>query len=242
MALILIFSLSACNQSDPLSTQETENTKGIGENDADFLLVAHSDPLELEESEAFKIDGIGPMYFWVLDLSEEQKEQIKAIVSDLRPDFKEIYSRWINGKSWEEIRDERKALREQIRQAIYEILSDEQKAIVDEMTAQLEAGEFPDAVVEKRVEVLTEKLDLSEDQQQQVTDLLKEYGSQMIQMRNSSDNPIVFHIAKFQLFLELNAKFKEILTEEQIALYYTFKTENIKKRFPFRFPGWSDKK
>jgi len=242
MALFLIFAFSACNQSEPLSTQEPEYFKSMAESDAEFLLVAYSDPLELEQEEAFKVDGVGPMYFWVLDLSEEQKEQIKAIVSDLRPDFKEMCSRWIEGKSWEEIRAERKALREKIREAIYEILTDEQKAIVDEMAAQLAAGEFPDAVIEKRIEKLTEVLGLDADQQQKITDLFKDYGSQMIQMRNVSDDPKEFHMAKYELFQELDAKIREILTEEQLELYDAFKSENRKRRFHGRFHGWPDKK
>lgn len=238
----LMFSITACNQSEPQTMQQPDYFQTLAGSDAEFLLVAYSDPLEIEQEEAFKVDAAGPMYFWVLDLTEEQKVQIKEIVHDLRPDFKEMCSRWIEGKSWEEIREERMALREKIRIAIYEILTDEQKAIVDEMAAQLAAGEFPDAVVEKRVEVLTEKLGLSEEQQQQITDLFKDYGSQLIQMRNSSDDPKDFHMAKFELFQELDAKIREILTEEQIDLYDAYKSENRKGRFHGRFHGWSRNK
>jgi Spy/CpxP family protein refolding chaperone len=242
LTFILLFSITACNQSEPQTMQQPDYSQTLNGSDAEFLLVAFSDPLGIEQEEAFKIDAAGPMYFWVLDLSEEQKEQIKEIVHDLRPNFKEMFSRWIAGKSWEEIREERMALREKIRKSIYEILTDEQKALVDQMAAQLAAGEFPDAVVEKRVEVLSEELGLSEEQQQHIKDLFKDYGSQLIQMRNACDNPKDFHLAKYEIFQELDAKIREILTEEQLESYDTFKRENRRMKFHEWFHGWSDKK
>jgi Spy/CpxP family protein refolding chaperone len=242
LTFVLMFSITACNQSEPQTMEQPDYYKSLAGSDAEFLLVAYSDPLEIEQEEAFLVDGAGPMYFWALDLTEEQKEQIKEIVSDLRPNFKEMCSRWKEGKSWEDIREERIALREKIRIAIYEILTDEQKAIVDEMAVQLAAGEFPDAVVEKRVEKLTEELGLDTDQQQKITDLFKDYGSQMIQMRNASDEPKEFHMAKYELFQELDAKIREILTEEQIELYDIFKNENRKAKFHGRFHEWSRNK
>jgi Spy/CpxP family protein refolding chaperone len=194
--------------------------------EAEFLLVAKVDPLEIEQDEAFIIDGAGPFLFSVLDLTEEQKVQIKEIVHRFRPEFKDIRGRWNDGKSWQEIREERHALREQVYAAIYEILTDEQKAIIDEIEAQLATGEFPDIIVDKRVEYLTEELGLSTDQRDQISILLKEYGTLLLAARNESDNPLDFRGVKFDLFQELDAKIREILTDEQIERYNQLKREH----------------
>ena len=237
LVIALIFSITACNQSEPQSMEQPDFFQSMGGSDAEFLLVAYSDPLEIEQEEAFIVDGAGPMYFWVLDLTEEQRESIKAVVSELRPDFKEMCSRWTEGKSWEDIHDERLALREKIRTAIYEILTDEQKVIVDKIADQLAKGEYPDIVVEKRIEYLTEQLNLADEQQTKIYDLFKQYGSLMIAARNASENPMDFRIAKYELFQELDSRIREILTEGQNELYDELKSKHRKLRFNGRFGG-----
>jgi Spy/CpxP family protein refolding chaperone len=221
-ALLIMFSILGCEQTAPPELSRNAGAN-IETSEAEFLLVAEADPLEIEQDEAFIIDGAGPFLFSVLDLTEEQKEQIKEIVHRFRPEFKGLRGRWNDGKSWEEIREERRALREQVYAAIYEILTDEQKAIIDEIEAQLVNGEFPDIIVEKRVEYLTEELGLSPDQQDQISILLKEYGNLLLAARNESDNPRDFRGVKFDLFQELDAKIREILTDEQIERYNQLK-------------------
>jgi Spy/CpxP family protein refolding chaperone len=236
-ALLFLFSLTACNKTELPSEQQSLFSQGDTDSGAEFLLVASEDPLAIEQDEAFIIDGAGPMYFWVLDLTAEQKDSIKVIVSEFRSDFTGLCFQWLEGKSWEEIRAARLALREKIRLAIYNILTDEQKAIVDEIAAQLAAGEYPDIVAEKRVEFLTENLGLSEEQQQEIYDLFKLYGSQMIQARNNSENPIDFQSTKNEIFQELDQKIRAILTAEQIDLYEQLKAEQHHLRFGGRFHG-----
>ena len=237
MMFIFLFSLTACNKAELPSEQQIVFPQGSTDSRAEFLLVATEDPLAIEQDEAFIIDGAGPMYFWVLDLTTDQKDSIRSIVRGFRSDFLGLCFQWLDGKSWEEIRAERLALREKIREAIYNILTDEQKAIVDEIAVQLAAGEFPDIVAEKRVEFLTEKLGLSEEQQQEIYDLFKLYGSQMIQARNASENPIDFRRLKFEIFEELDQKIRAILTAEQIDLYELLKEEHHQIRFGGRFHG-----
>ena len=210
LVLSLLISLTSCNQSEPQAQQSTLNDA------PEFLLIADEDPLNIEQDDAFIIDGAGPLYFWVLDLTDEQKEQIKEIVSEFRSDFVGLCGRWNSGLSWEEIKEERQALREKIREAIYEILTDEQKTILDEIKTQLENGQYPDILVEKRVAFLTEQLDLMTEQQNQVTELYKEYGNLLIESRNESGDRFEFRMAKRELFMELDGKIKVLLTGEQL--------------------------
>jgi len=232
IALFVLFSIIGCEQTAP-----PELSRNVGPNvetsAAEFLLVAEADPLEIEQDEAFIIDGAGPFLFSVLDLTEEQKEQIREIVHQFRPEFKGLRGRWNDGKSWEEIREERRALREQIYAAIYEILTDEQKAIINEIETQLANGEFPDIIVEKRVEYLTGELGLTPDQQTQIYTLLKEYGALLLEARNKSDGSMDFRSAKFDIFQDLDAKIREILTDEQIELY-----EQLKRGRGHGHRGW----
>jgi hypothetical protein len=197
----------------------------------DFLLMADEDPLDIEVESAFMIDAAGPLYFSVLDLTDEQKEQIKEIVSGFKSEFGALCGRWKDGTSWEELREERQILREQIREAINKILTDEQQAILEEIETQLQNGEYPDLLVESKVANLTEKLILTEDQQAELTDLFKEYGTLLIESREDSGDRFEFMRVKFELFMELDGKIRALLSEEQIELYDQFKSEHRKKRF-----------
>jgi len=223
LSVLIIF--SSCQESSEPTQQS--NLNGSPE----FLLIADEDPLDIETESAFMIDGAGPMYFSVLDLTEEQKEKIHEIVSGFKEEFRGLCGRWQDGTSWEDIREERQALREQINEAIYEILTDEQKSIVDEIKAQLENGEYPDILVENKVAHLTEILDLTEDQQTEVAALFKEYGTLLVDSRDESENRFEFMVSKMELFMELDAKIRTLLTEDQLELYDEMKTEHRRKHF-----------
>ena len=228
LVLSLLFIFSSCQE----STQPTQQSNFNGS--PDFLLIADEDPLNLETESAFMIDGAGPMYFSVLDLTEEQKEQIKEIVSGFKEEFGGLCGRWKDGTSWEDIKEERQVLREKIRVAIYEILTDEQKAILDDIKTQLENGLYPDILVENKVAHLTEKLDLSTDQQAEFTDLFKEYGTLLIASRDNSGDRFEFMMAKMELFIELDGKIRALLTDEQLELYIEMKSEHRMKGFHHR--------
>ena len=223
LSLLIIF--NSCQQTEQPMEQYSLNDS------PDFLLMADEDPLDIEVESAFMIDAAGPIYFSVLDLTDEQKEQIKEIVSGFKSEFSGLCGRWKDGTSWEELREERQALREQINEAIYEILTDEQKTILDEIKTQLENGQYPDLLVESKVANLTEKLDLTEDQQTELTDLFKEYGTLLIASRDDSGNRFEFMRVKFELFMELDGKIRALLSEEQIELYDQLKSEHRMKHF-----------
>jgi Spy/CpxP family protein refolding chaperone len=229
LSLLIIF--SSCQESQQPVEQSNMNDS------PDFLLIDDEDPLNIEVETAFMIDGAGPLYFSVLDLTDEQKEQIKEIVNEFRSEFGGLCGRWRDGTSWEKIKEEREALREQIRDAIYEILTDEQKAILDDIETQLENGQYPDILVENKVAYLTEQLDLSMDQQSELTDLFKEYGTLLIASRDNSGDRFEFMMVKFELFMELDGKVRSLLSEEQLVLYDELKSEHRMKRFHhFRRP------
>jgi Spy/CpxP family protein refolding chaperone len=223
--LALLLTLSSCQ--DSTEPEEQANINGT----PDFLLFADEDPLSLETEAAFMIDGAGPIYFSVLNLTDEQKEQIKEIAKSFREEFAGLHGRWRDGTSWKDIREERRALHEKIREAIYEILTDAQKAILDDIKSQLENGQYPDILVQHKVDHLTEKLDLSAEQQEDLTSLFKEYGSMLIASRDESENRFEFMIAKLELLFELDSNIRALLTEEQLALYDDLKLEHRRKHF-----------
>jgi hypothetical protein len=223
--LSLLIFFSSCQQTEQPMEQYSLNDS------PDFLLIADEDPLNIEVESAFMIDGAGPLYFSVLNLSDEQKEQIREIVSEFRSDFAGMCGRWRDGTSWEDIKQERQALREQIRLAIFEILTDEQKAILDDIKTQLENGQYPDIVVQNKVAYLTEQLNLDEDQITELTVLFKEFGTLLIASRDESGDRFEFMKSKIELFMELDGKIRALLTDEQLALYDELKSQHRMKRF-----------
>ena len=207
VALSLVVILSSCQQTEQPMEQYSLNDS------PDFLLIDDEDPLNMETESAFMIDGAGPLYFSVLNLTDDQKEQIREIVSEFRSEFAGMCGKWRDGTSWEDIKEERQALHDQIHAAIYEILTDEQKAILDDIQNQLENGQYPDLLVENKVARLTEALNLTDDQPAALTDLFKEYGTLLIATRNESGDKFEFMMVKMKLFMELDGKIRALLTD-----------------------------
>jgi len=233
--LIALFAFHACNQSSDPNSRETTILSDNRISDAEFLLIADQDPLQIEQVDAFIVDGVGPLYFWVLDLTQDQKDSIKAIVRSYRSEFANLCLQWQEGTSWEEIRQARIELHQTIAAEIYTLLTAAQKVLVNQINQQLAAGEYPDIVAQKRVDYLTETLTLTAEQQQQVFELFKQYGSQVIQARNSSNSPIEFHLAKFEIFQELDQEIRALLTPDQLLIYDQLKFEHYRVRFGHRY-------
>lgn len=225
--------ITACSQQEPIEETPADL------NSAGFLLMADEDPLGVEEGPAFVMDGIGPMYFGVLDLTEEQIAQMREIAAKYRDEFRALRQQWRDGKSWKEIREKRRELHEKMRQEMEQILTDEQKAILDEIRTQLANGEYPDIIIEKRVAFLTEQLNLTQEQQEAIRALLKEYGNKLLAARNNSRHPGQFGMAMMRIFRELDAKIVALLTPEQVELYNQLKEwHRFKGRRHYDYQNW----
>ena len=233
IGLISILMIAACSQQEPLEDQQAEI------NGSAFLLMTDEDPLGVEDEPAFLMDGIGPMYFGVLNLTDEQVARIKEIAAKYRNEFHNLIQSWRGGKSWKEIRAKRKELREKMMKEIEALLTDEQKAVLEEIRTQLANGEYPDILIDKRVAFLTEQLNLTEDQQKAIRSLLKEYGNKLLAARNSSRHPGQFGLAMMRIFKELDAKIIELLTPGQAELYKQLKHwYRVRDRRHYDYRNW----
>jgi Spy/CpxP family protein refolding chaperone len=220
--LVSLFMFSCSNVNDP-----TE----LADGEVDFLLISDNDPIELASNssdatldQAFLVDAHGPFMFWVLDLTDDQKSQMREIARSHREEFRGMRHEWHeNEKSWEEIKEKREAMRQAIFEEIFQILTLEQQAIVLEMQDQLANGQYPTAVIEKRVAYLTAELDLNENQQAQIAAWLGDYGALILAGRESSDSKQEFHEARQAFFLELDEKILSILDEDQVDKYLELK-------------------
>ncbi|HID38030.1 MAG TPA: hypothetical protein EYP36_00750 [Calditrichaeota bacterium] len=233
ISIVGLLVITACSQQEPIEEPLTDL------NGSSFLLMADEDPLGVEEGPAFVMDAIGPMYFGVLDLTDEQIAQIREIAAKYRDEFRALMREWKDGKSWKEIRKKRRELHEKMRREIEQILTDEQKAILEEIRTQLANGEYPDIIIEKRVAFLTEQLHLSEEQQEAIRGLLKEYGNKLLAARNNSRHPGQFGMAMMRIFKELDAKIIELLTPDQLVLYNQLKEwHRFKGRRHYDYQNW----
>ncbi len=218
-------------------SKDVNNPAEQADGNIDFMLISDSDPLELDSSpaeietqQAFLVDGLGPFLFWVLNLSEEQKEQMKEICKNHRGEFGRLRSHWRdNQPAWEEIKSKRDSIRQIIYQEILEILTDEQLKIIKSIQEQLANGQYPAEIVEVRVAFLTEQLNLSADQQEKISGWLAEYGTQLLTARDTSENRDEFREAKKAILLELDTKIISILNEDQLQKYLKLKQRHNRR-------------
>lgn len=222
--LLLGLSLSSC-------TNDVIEPAEIADGNIDFLLISDSDPLELDSSpgeletkQAFLVDGLGPFLFWVLDLSEEQKEQMKYICREHREEFRHLRSHWAEEKpTWEEIKEKRDSLRQVIYQEFLEILTDDQIKVLESIQEQLANGQYPKEIIAVRVAFLTEQLNLNSDQQAKISACFAEYGAKILAARDASENRYEFHQSIQAILLELDTKIISILDEDQLEKYLGLK-------------------
>ncbi len=230
--LIGIFLVIGCTQQEPMEEVSDLNSTS-------FLLLADEDPLGVEEGPAFVMDGVGPMFLGVLDLTEEQMAQIREIAAKYREEFRALRQQWKDGTSWKELREKRRELHERMLQEIEQILTDEQKAVLEEIRSQLANGEYPDIIIEKRVAFLTEQLNLTKEQQEAIRVLLKEYGNKLLAARNNSSHPGQFAMQMMRIFRELDAKIVALLAPEQLTLYNQLKEwHKFKGRRHYDYQNW----
>jgi Spy/CpxP family protein refolding chaperone len=173
----------------------------------------------------------------VLNLNDEQKAQIQQLFEQRRENFRQTYKdRKKDGEGLS--REEKKALRRQHREEmlneIMPILTPEQQALANEIKATFERGEVPAILVEKRVEKLNEKLNLTPDQQAQLKTLFTETGQKMLALKNSDAGHQSARQEMKTLRRETDAKIQSILTPEQQKIYEELKAQrkgHFKERF-----------
>jgi Spy/CpxP family protein refolding chaperone len=157
---ILAISLVGCGRSD--------NALSSNNADEDALSMAAGDTGtngEVMHGGMFG-GGLGSL----IDLTSDQKQQIKSIYQNYRLHRRDKENQ-ISPDQW---KANRIAMRDSLKNVILAVLTPEQKAFLDQIKAQLKAGTVPDTLIKKRVEHLTSILSLTSDQQVQAFNILKQ--------------------------------------------------------------------
>lgn len=236
--LVTVIFLIGCSGDTPTEFEGVNRNGLASSEDATFLLVDAKDPVGAETEPAFLLDGPGPFFFWALDLTDEQKEQLREIGGQYRETFRQLEAQWRQGNtSWETIQSQRDSLHQLMHDEMVGILNEQQLAVLEEIEAQLESGQYPAIVIEKKVAFLTEKLSLTEDQQGEISELLADYGAQLLAVRDSSQNPRDFHEAMRSIMAELDEEVTALLDEQQLEAYDVLKEEHRPEHRPEGPPG-----
>ena len=170
---------------------------------------------------AFCMDGIGRLTE-ALGLTDDQIAQIEVIADKYKASFDELRDAWDSGTSWQEIRDQRKALHDAFIEEIKPILTDAQIALLEEMQSKFEQGKFPEDMATRRLAWLTETLNLTTEQQDQISALLVAASEQLIALRDASESREAFHEAAQSVLETLNQSIAELLDADQLELYNQF--------------------
>jgi len=104
----------------------------------------------------------------LLNLTDEQKVQIKEIMQTKRELFKANGGQFKERPSFKERNSKRKEVHESIKNKIHTVLTPEQQAKLDQLKSQLENGKVPEELINLHIERLDKKLSLSEEQKNQI--------------------------------------------------------------------------
>ena len=212
MISMIITSCSNKNGLDPTSVETTALSKtGLSSLDGDLI----------------RSFGHHSGLFAVLDLSDEQRAQIKEILKSRREKFKAIRGQFETRPSFEEIRAKHKEMRESIKKEIHSILTPEQRAKAEELRAQLEKGEIPEQLIDKRIEVLNAKLNLTEEQKSQIKAL--GFGQTLLSMKAECENPRQFLQKRREFLKGREEKMLSILTPEQQSIFLEMQAQRKDK-------------
>lgn len=224
--------LSSCQN----STGPEEEVSLFELDDSEFLLIANDDPTELTSEPAFRLDGRGPMFFWVLDLTDDQKDQIKTISRGYKDEFRALHQQWRSGEvSFDEIKAQRDSLRNVIHEEILTVLTPDQIALLEDIQAQIDAGQYPTQVIEHRVAFLTDTLGLDTDQAQQISGILAQYGNELLAARANASDRREFRENARTILQAMDEAIAAVLTEDQLAIYRELKAKHSGRH---RGKGW----
>ena len=227
--ILIIMSLTtltliSCNQETPVTQQ---SLAPYSQDDAVALyMLGNEEPIEAEQPGNFLLNGPGPFFLWVLDLTEEQKIMLREIGDKYRDEMRSLHMQARQERNPEGLKAQHEELRQAMMEEIRDVLTEEQKVVLEQIRAQIEAGHFPDIVIEKRVAHFTELLELTADQQIDLADLMAGYGAKMLQIRNEEKDPRACHTEGRAIMQEYREAVKALLTEKQMALF-----EDLKARF-----------
>jgi hypothetical protein len=237
MLLILMF-LFSC------SDNPTESADALPTEMTLYLMGLDSDPIGLEansesfagmpfghgsrggrfgfgggERPAFCMDAIGHLLD-VLQLSQEQLEQIEAKVNEYKAAFDELNTAWQNGEvAWQDIHGKRRELREAFIADITPVLTEEQQTILADMQNRFKGGHTPEEMVERRMQRLTETLNLTTEQQDKIRDILVAAGDELITLRDNSTSREEFHEAARTVIENVQTQIAGELNEDQLATF-----------------------
>jgi hypothetical protein len=236
MTAIIGFTAMSCSQETPVTQQlndTADQTEGMS-----LYMLGNEEPIEAEHTANFLFHGPGPFFLWVLELSDEQKTALREIGETYREQMRNHHRQARHSRDHEQLRSEHQALRQAMHEEILTILTDEQKAILAEIETQMEQGIYPEIVIEKRVEHLTDILDLNTDQQNALAALLADYGAQLIGIRNTYQDPREGHRAARSILQEFHHTFTDLLNEDQLVLLAEYRQQIETKHPRHRFaPG-----
>ena len=139
------------------------------ENTATALLVNSSEDGEFSHFGSH-MHGIAK----ILDLSDTQKDHLREVLSQHKDELIEMHEALEADDPSDEMKEKHKALRETVHEQMMAILNEEQQEKVNALRTQLDNGEMPEFMIEKKLERMTEKLDLTEEQQAKVRALFDE--------------------------------------------------------------------
>jgi|GEM_PF-3482148 len=156
-----------------------------------------------------------------LGLTEEQKEAMEALREEIRARHEEIRAGFDEDTPREEIREALKALHEEARTRMQEILSEEQYALLEQYRQEKgrKFGRGPDGEslspeerLEKRLQHMTEALQLTDDQVAAIRAIFESYQEEMEAAREARDRE-----AGQELREQIRSEIEALLTDEQIA-------------------------
>jgi hypothetical protein len=170
---------------------------------------------------AFCLDAIGRLID-ALGLTDDQIAQIEPISDKHKASFDELYDSWEEGTLWQEIREQRQVLREAFWEEIKPILTEEQIVKLEEIRSMFDRGKFPEDVAHRRLDWLTRTLELTTEQQEQISALLVAASEELMSIRDSSEDRDAFHAAAQTVLETLNEQIAALLTEGQLGIYNEF--------------------
>ncbi|MFQ5650205.1 MAG: hypothetical protein ACE5IY_09720 [bacterium] len=168
----------------------------------------------------------------VLDLSAEQQEQVKAIIEQNRPEFGHRRRGRMDADSFAGLKAKRQEMREKVYKEVLAILTPEQRTRAEAMKAQLDRGEVPQEFVDKHIEHLTEKLDLTAEQQEQIRAL--QTAQKLLDLHNSTDSARERRAKHRDIMQNAHDQMLNILTPEQQEIFQEMISEHqqkMKERF-----------